>query len=183
MQCEPNVRAMQWRLENDLRELGRFRRELAGSLHDGSRPGGDVDGAVIAASELVTNAISYSDHPVDVTIDWHDAAAVLAVADLGPGFDLGAVTAPAPTAISGRGLMIVSRIVAALRVEPNEPCGSVVIAHLPVQPDGASPGDPVGPLGGAQLAVGGHDGADARDELARFQLRPGGQLAFGLLRR
>jgi len=61
---------MDWYLPSDARQLGAFRRDLQSFLDRHLVPGGDVDGAVLAASELVTNAMTHGEGPVWVSLDW-----------------------------------------------------------------------------------------------------------------
>ncbi len=160
---------MRWRLKNDLRELRDLRRDLTIALERHAVEGSDIQGSVLAASELVTNAISYSEGEVDVILDWRGPKVVLTVVDVGPGFDLDAVRTPDDSEASGRGLLIASKIVSELTVCTNSPTGAVVTAVLPVRPACL-------PAIDAVPAVRGANGAPERlvsDELTRFRLRPG----------
>lgn len=164
---------MQWRLANDLRELRDLRRNLTVALEEHSVEGSDIQGSVLATSELVTNAISYSEGEVVVTVEWSGTAVELTVVDHGPGFDLASVQQPDAHEASGRGLLIVSKIVSDLRVEPNEPSGAIVSAVLPVRPACT-------PAADAAAARAGEPVASPGGELARFQLRPAADFPLGL---
>lgn len=166
---------MHWRLANDLRELRDLRRNLTVALEEHSVEGSDIQGSVLATSELVTNAISYSDGEVDVTVEWIGTSVVLTVADHGPGFDLTAVSQPGTHEASGRGLLIVSKIVSDLRVIPNDPTGALVSAVLPVRP-ACVPAADVDATRGDERALAASPGS----ELSRFQLRPVADFSLGL---
>lgn len=166
---------MQWRLANDLRELRDLRRNLTVALEEHSVEGSDIQGSVLATSELVTNAISYSDGEVVVSVEWSGTAVVLTVIDEGPGFDLSEARAPDAHEASGRGLMIASKIVSDLRVEPNEPVGSVVTAVLPVRPACAPAADVAAARASREVLS-----TSPGSELTRFQLRPAAGFPLGV---
>ena len=124
---------MDWYLPNDTAQVGSVRRDLHAHLERHAAAGSDLDGAAIVASELITNAIQNSDGPVWVALDWGASRPVLSVHDLGMGFELDAVPAPDPAEPRGRGLMISSKLVAALSVRSKQFGGSIVTAQLPVE--------------------------------------------------
>lgn len=124
---------MDWYVPNDTAEVGSIRRELHAHLARHAAVGSDVEGATIAASELVTNAIQNSDGPIWVALDWGTSRPVLSVHDLGRGFELDGVPDPDPDDPRGRGLMISSRLVAGLSVRSKVFGGSIVTAQLPVE--------------------------------------------------
>lgn len=123
---------MDWYVPNDMAHIGALRRELQGLLARHSAPGSDVGGAMLVASELVTNALENSSGPVWVTLDWGRSDPVLTVHDLGAGFDLDEIEAPDPDAKRGRGLMIATHLVSQLSVTAKDAGGSTVRAELPV---------------------------------------------------
>lgn len=124
---------MDWCIENDEAQIAPLRRELTSYLRRHASAGSDVDGAVLVASELITNSIQNSDGPVWASLDWGAASPVLRVYDLGAGFDLDAAELPPPDQITGRGLMIASHLVPTLAVAARRAGGSVVTAELPVR--------------------------------------------------
>lgn len=124
---------MDWYLPPQAREVSALRRELGSYLHRHADEGSDVDGALLVASELITNAIENSEGGVWVSVDWGAAAPVLTVHDLGSGFSLDEVPAADPEDRRGRGLMIASHLAPELQVRAKEVGGAVVSAVLPVQ--------------------------------------------------
>jgi anti-sigma regulatory factor (Ser/Thr protein kinase) len=134
--------SVDWYMPNDSAHIRQLRLTLADHLGRHAEPGSDVDGAVLVASELVTNALNNSDGPVWISLDWGRSEPVLTVYDLGPGFELAEVPAPTPSDRSGRGLMIASHLVAQLRVESKSGGGSVVSAVLPVTRPASASIDP-----------------------------------------
>ena len=122
-----------WYMPNDPAQVRPFRQALGEHLRRHAGSASDVDGALIVASELVTNAIQNSDGPVWVSLDWGSAHPVLTVHDLGAGFDIDSIPAPEPTAVRGRGLMISSKLASKLTVRAKERAGTAVAAELPVR--------------------------------------------------
>jgi anti-sigma regulatory factor (Ser/Thr protein kinase)/predicted ArsR family transcriptional regulator len=100
-----------------------------------AEPGGDVDGAEVVFSEILTNALRHASGPAWVTLDWSAARPVLTVRDLGPGFDLDRVSRVPPSASGGVGLRIVSHLTDELRVATRAAGGAEVTATLPVRRD------------------------------------------------
>lgn len=123
---------MDWYVPNDVVHVGALRSELQALLERHSAPGSDVDGAMLVASELITNALQHSEGPVWVTLDWGRSDPVLTVHDLGSGFDIADIEAPQPDSVAGRGLMIATHLAPQLSVGVKESGGSVVRAVLPV---------------------------------------------------
>ncbi len=123
---------MDWFVPNDTAEVSSIRRELQAFLQRHSTPESDVAGAVVVASELVTNALQNSDGPIWVSLDWGGSQPVLTVHDLGSGFELDEIDEPDPEALRGRGLMIASHLTASLSVSAKRAGGSAVSAALPV---------------------------------------------------
>ena len=124
---------MDWYVENDEANLAPLRRELASYLGRHAADGSDVDGATLAASELVTNAVQNSTGPVWVSVDWGAARPVIRVFDLGVGFVLDPAAVPPPQQVTGRGLMIVGHLVDELDVTARAVGGSLVSAVLPIE--------------------------------------------------
>lgn len=120
-------------MPNDVAQVRTFRRALGTHLERHAAPDSDVSGALIVASELVTNAIQNSCGPIWVSLDWGRTQPFLTVHDLGAGFDIATISTPDPTAVRGRGLMISSKLASQLTVRAKERVGSSVTAELPVQ--------------------------------------------------
>ncbi|NNE12072.1 MAG: ATP-binding protein, partial [Ilumatobacter sp.] len=123
---------MDWYVPNDTEVVRPLRLALGEHLERHAAAGSDVEGAVLAASELITNAIQNSDGPVWVSLDWGRKEPVLTVHDLGTGFTLEGVPEPAIDQVDGRGLMIANHLVSELTVRAKRPGGSSVSAVLPV---------------------------------------------------
>lgn len=123
---------MDWYLPANKAEVRALRHELRAYLDRHAASGSDIDGALLAATELVTNAVEHSDRGAWVSISWGGSSPVLSVYDLGTGFDLDDVPEATVQDRRGRGLMIVNHLVEALSVRAREVGGSVVTAVLPV---------------------------------------------------
>ncbi len=65
-----------------------LRRDIAGYVKRHAQEGSDLVGAELICAELINNAIENSDSPVWVSLDWGARRPVLAVNDLGVGFEL-----------------------------------------------------------------------------------------------
>ncbi len=124
---------MDWYLPAEVSEVGALRQELRTYLSRHAAEGSDIDGALLVASELVTNAIESGDRGAWVSVDWGAPAPVLTVHDLGSGFSLDDVPEATAEERRGRGLMIASHLVDVLSVRSRDAGGSVVTAELPVR--------------------------------------------------
>ncbi len=125
---------MDWYLEaGDVDALPELRHELRRYLARHAEPGGDVEGAEIVFSEIVTNAIRHASGPAWISVDWSGAEPVLTVRDLGPGFELDAVRDAPPRPEGGVGLRIVSHLTRELSVASRSAGGAEVSATLPVR--------------------------------------------------
>lgn len=124
---------MDWFVDaSDGAALADLRRRLGDYLSRHCMPDSDVPGALVVASELLSNVQRHAGSAAWVTLEWPDEQPVLSVFDLGPGFDFQA-TLPGAEAIGGRGLYVVSRVASDLRAERRSRKGSVVSARLPVR--------------------------------------------------
>lgn len=123
---------MDWYMPNDPAHVRSFRQALGKHLERHAAADADVGGALIVASELLTNAIQNSDGPIWVSLDWGRSHPVLTVHDLGEGFELDELPTPDPTSVRGRGLMISGALASQLTVTAKQERGSVVVAELPV---------------------------------------------------
>ena len=123
---------MDWYVPNDMGMVSALRRELQALLERHSDPGSDIEGGMLVASELVTNALQTGAGPAWVSLDWGRSRPVLSVHDLGAGFELDEIEPPDPAATRGRGLMIATHLASELSVTAREAGGTTVRAELPV---------------------------------------------------
>ncbi len=111
-------------------------RELRASLRDLLDPSpyaARLDDVVLAATELVTNAVLHGRQPISVRVTQLPDRLRIAVHDthgVSPSFSL-----LDPTAFTGRGLMVVSAVADRWGVEPDGTGKSVWIEVFPVAPD------------------------------------------------
>jgi anti-sigma regulatory factor (Ser/Thr protein kinase)/predicted ArsR family transcriptional regulator len=124
---------MDWYLDaSDGNAVTLLRQELRQYLDRHADEEADVDGAEVAFSELVTNAVRHAPGPAWVHLDWSDPQPLVEVHDLGPGFDLHPALPEDPFAAGGRGLFIASHLTEELAVASKAAGGSKVTARLPV---------------------------------------------------
>ncbi len=156
---------MDWYLPADTAAASELRHEVRAYLDRHSSPESDVDGAELAFSELITNAIEHSSNSVWVSLDWMSVNPVVTIHDLGPNFELpsGEVPVESPR---GRGLMIASHLSLELAVAARE-IGNRVSAVLNVQRSASEDID--APVGRARLplAVEAVDGYFPREPFLR----------------
>lgn len=93
----------------------------------------DVNGAELALSELLSNAVRHAPGPAWVHVDWSDRRPRVEVHDLGHGFELKTVLPQDPLAAGGRGLFIVAHVVDELAAVAKRAGGSKVSALMPVE--------------------------------------------------
>ena len=123
---------MDWYLPPDMGAVSDLRREVRSYLERHCGPGSDVDGAELAFSELLTNAVEHSgDNPVWVSLDWMSVHPVVTIHDLGPRFELPSQPASVES-MRGRGLMIASHLTRELKVASRK-IGNRVSAVLDVE--------------------------------------------------
>ncbi len=126
---------LDWYLhEADAEAIAELRHELAGYLRRHAADGADVDGALVAVSELLTNVLRHAPGPAWVHVDWSRSRARVDIHDLGPGF---ALDPRLPDDLmqpsGGRGLFIVSNVASWLTVAAKRAGGSTVSVELPVE--------------------------------------------------
>lgn len=109
----------------------RLREELVEYLERHARAGADIEGAKLAAWELMTNAMRHARGPVWVSLTWTEEDPLLEVHDLGPGFSLEEVDEERAEG-GGWGLGLASRLARELQVSRKEGGGSRVSARLRV---------------------------------------------------
>ena len=114
------------RLPNEPRSVARARRSAREELE---RLGlQELTGAAeLVVNELVANAVLHTDGPVDVVLEQLDAGVRVSVYDTSPALPL--VPVVSPTAMTGRGLLVVRSLAARFGFSPT-PEGKVVWAEL-----------------------------------------------------
>lgn len=110
-----------------------LRDQIATYLTRHAEPDSDVEGALLAAWELVGNALRHAQGPVWVSLDWSGPKPLLRVHDLGPGFSLSEVLSREPRPEGGWGLRLVTHLTQDLRVAAKRAGGSVVSTVLPIR--------------------------------------------------
>lgn len=127
------VGAVEWFLDTRVPGAGsRLRHEVSSYLQRHAEPSSDLGGAEITTSELLSNVERHTDGVAWVSLTWTGTNPVLAVLDLGPGFDLQASLPDDELSIGGRGLFIADRLSRDLAVRRRAHGGSMVSATLPV---------------------------------------------------
>jgi anti-sigma regulatory factor (Ser/Thr protein kinase) len=117
----------------DVDALGEARRELSEFLRRHATEAAAAEEAVVAVSELMTNALRHAPGPAWVRIDWAESRPRVEVHDLGPGFELRSVLPDDPLSLGGRGLFIVSAVTDELAAVAKRAGGTRVSAVLPVE--------------------------------------------------
>lgn len=134
---------MDWYLPNVAAAASVLRKDIGSYVQRHAQEGSDLVGAELICAELINNAIENSDSPVWVSLDWGARRPVLAVNDLGTGFQLpGDIAMPSADSIGGRGLAIVTHLTDQLSVAAKAAGGSRVTATLPVERPPSASFDP-----------------------------------------
>ncbi len=124
---------MDWYLAADAGAASELRREVRSYLRRHSTADSDVDGAELAFSELLTNAVEHSgQNAIWVSLDWMSVHPVVTIHDLGPSFELTERDVPADSP-RGRGLIIASHLTLELGVAAKRAGGNRVSAVLDVE--------------------------------------------------
>ncbi|NND75886.1 MAG: hypothetical protein HKN44_12850 [Ilumatobacter sp.] len=124
---------MDWFVPADTAAASELRREVRAYLDRHSSPGSDVEGAELAFSELLTNAVEHSGgNAVWVSLDWMAANPVVTIYDLGESFELPATPEVPVDSPRGRGLLIASHLTRELAVAARD-VGNRVSAVLDVE--------------------------------------------------
>lgn len=127
----------------DLRaELGRYFRRHA-------MAGSDVDGAELAVSELLSNAVRHAPGPAWLRVDWSERRPRVEIHDLGPGFDPATLAPRDPRTPGGHGLVLVAHVADELKTAAKQAGGSRVSAVMPVERDVERSHDPAPQARGA----------------------------------
>ncbi|MDO8188950.1 methanogen output domain 1-containing protein [Conexibacter sp. JD483] len=110
-----------------------LRHEIGDYLRRHALAGSDLAGADVAVSELLSNVVLHAPGPAWAHLDWDGERPLLAVHDLGAGFEP-AATLPDDllSASGGRGLFIVSNVAGWMTVAAKRAGGSKVTVALPV---------------------------------------------------
>lgn len=125
---------MDWFFDaTDAAAVSDLRAQLAGFFRRHAATGSDVEGADLAVSELLANAVRHAPGPAWVHVDWSDRRPRVEVHDLGPGFRLRAALPEDPLAPGGRGLFIVAHVADELAAAAKRAGGSRVSAVMPVE--------------------------------------------------
>lgn len=142
---------MDWYLERSTPEsVSDLRHELVGYLRRHAAPESDLAGAELAVSELLTNVVRHAPGPAWASVDWSGEHAVLAVHDLGEGFERhGELPRDLLQDGGGRGLYIVSNIAGWMTVAAKRSGGAKVVVELPVRRAPQRDHDPPRRRGGA----------------------------------
>lgn len=123
---------MDWYLDTcDERAVRALRAEFGGYLRRHAAPDGDVDAAELAFTEILSNAVEHAGGPIWVEVDWSSETPVVAVHDLGPGFELANPGLPEDLlSEGGRGVFLASAFSKELRVAAKWGGGTVVTIRL-----------------------------------------------------
>lgn len=126
---------MDWYLESgNPAAVSDLRREIGDYLRRHALAGSDLDGADVAVSELLSNVTLHAPGPAWAHLDWEGARPLLAVHDLGAGFEPPvALPDDLLSAHGGRGLFIVSNVAGWMTVAAKRAGGSKVTVELPVE--------------------------------------------------
>jgi len=135
---------MDWILSADHDEAAELRTEVREHLRRHARPGADIDGAEMAFSEILTNAVEHAGTKIWVSLDWGSAWPVVTIHDVGPGFELAeSRSTPGISQTNGRGLLIATAMTRDLKARMKSGGGSATSLVLDVERDLSSDIDPV----------------------------------------
>lgn len=97
-----------YRLPADAASVREARQTVIGLVGD-ILPEGDRDRALLATSEIVTNAVEHGSPPIELRVDRYDARVRIEVRDASPLRPRLRDDDPGPEEIRGRGMLIVER--------------------------------------------------------------------------
>lgn len=136
---------MDWYLPADTAAASELRREVRAYLDRHSSPGSDVEGAELAFSELLTNAVEHSGgNAVWVSLDWMTANPVVTINDLGAAFELPTSNDVPVDSPRGRGLLIASHLTLELGVAARQTGNRISAVLDVVRPPSPDIDHPVG---------------------------------------
>jgi anti-sigma regulatory factor (Ser/Thr protein kinase) len=131
--------------------------------------GGLADDAGLVVSELAANAVLHARSPFDVAVHRLDAGARVSVRDASPSMPV--LVAPSASAMSGRGLALVERLVARWGAGPSRGSGKSVWFEVDEEPAG-EPVPDVAELSVEELLAAWSDEVDAVDDGPRELVVP-----------
>ena len=134
---------MDWILPASHDDAAALRREMRDHLTRHARPGEDVDGAVLAFSEILTNAVEHAGTTIWVSLDWGSRWPVVTVHDIGGGVRLDESRGrPDARQANGRGLMIATAMSRELRARLKSEGGTAMSIVFDVERDVSDDIDP-----------------------------------------
>ncbi|MEM9040756.1 MAG: ATP-binding protein [Actinomycetota bacterium] len=126
-------------ISGDVEQVSHLRREVRAHLEPLADPDGDLGGAELAVSELLTNAAEHGAGPITLGLDWTGDHPILTVSDLGDGVVRIPETQASPDQLGGRGLAIVRAVTLDLTIQ-NTAMGPVISATLDLRRRVPAPG-------------------------------------------
>ena len=141
---------MEWFVPADHRAASELRREVRSYLKRHASPTSDIEGAIMAFSELLTNSIEHAKTDVWVSLDWGGRNPIVTFNDLGPGFTL-TTELPPTESPSGRGLILASSLSLELRTAAKTAGGSRTSIRLDVDRASSESIDPEVPTTSGHL--------------------------------
>lgn len=142
---------MEWFVDGNHQAASDLRREVRAYLQRHASATSDVEGSVIAFSELLTNSIEHSGNDVWVTLDWGGLNPIVTVHDLGPGFEIKPALPAGADSSSGRGLFIATELSLDLRTAVKSAGGSRTSMRLDVERAPSADIDPQTAMTSGQL--------------------------------
>jgi serine phosphatase RsbU (regulator of sigma subunit)/anti-sigma regulatory factor (Ser/Thr protein kinase) len=129
------VRSQRWKFESrDWQAAKAARREFVECLESRATAESDVRGCELIFGELLANLAQHIEGPIEIALEWRTDDAVLHVIDRGTGYPASDRTESDLMTENGRGLWLLSRLGARLRVRNIPGFGTHVSATLPVRP-------------------------------------------------
>ena len=134
---------MDWILPASHEDAAALRTEVREYLRRHARPGEDVEGAILAFSEVVTNAVEHAGTTIWVSLDWGSRWPVVTVHDIGGGVRLDESRGrPDARQANGRGLMIATAMSRDLRARLKAEGGTAMSIVFDVERDLSADIDP-----------------------------------------
>ncbi len=93
----------------------------------------DYDAAEIVFGELVSNVVRHAPGPIEIELEWNNAAPVLHVLDRGDGFDRGAELPTDPLSEFGRGLWLIRTLTEDFSLSDTPGYGTHARTVLPIR--------------------------------------------------
>src|SRR5947199_2193607 len=114
-------------------EMRELRLQLGWFFRRHATADSDFDGADLALSELLTNAVRHAPGPAWVHVDWTQRNPRVEIHDLGPGLQLPVAPSTDPLTPGGHGLRMVAHVASELQAAAKRAGGTKVSAVMPVQ--------------------------------------------------